>query len=529
MKIIIIGDVMGESDQNKITKSNSIKGETSNNTREKKLDKSLNNNISMIKNLFKNDQTLVIREFENKRLSLVKCCIIYINGMVNTEIINGDIIQPVLNNDLTQDINKDNLLEELMKKVIISNNVIMETDINKIVDSIAYGDTLFLLEGYDEALIINSIGWQTRSITEPESAKVVRGPREGFTESIMMNLSLVHRKIKNTDLKFIFKEIGERTHTKTCICYIEGLALESILNELNHRLDKIEIDGIMDSGYIQELIKDAPYSPFETVGSSERPDVIAAKLLEGRIALFVDGSPFVLTVPYLVVENFQASEDYYNNYIFSTINRLIRGFTAVTHIIIPALFLAVVTYHQEMLPTPLLLSISASRQNVPIPTAVSLFLMLFIIDVLREAGTRMPSRVGQAVNIIGTIVLGQAAIEAKLVSAPVLIISALTGITSLINMNFLTATILYRNLLLLGASFLGIYGLLLGFIVLYLHLMSIRSFGVPYMMSVTKALDHEGQDAWIRMPWWTMTLRTKIVASKNLVRQSSSPRKNKEN
>lgn len=492
----------------------------------KALSKSLDNNISLFKNIFKNDETLIIREFQNQRLKAAQCCIIYIDGMVNTEIINENIIQPVLRSDLSEDIESDNLLEELKKKIIVSSNVALETDINKIISSVVYGDTLFLLEGYDKALVITSKGWQSRPISEPDSAKVVRGPREGFTESIIVNLSLVRRKIKNPDLKFKFKEIGERTHTKTCICYIEGLALESILSELTERLDKIEIDGIIDSGYIQELIKDAPYSPFETVGSSERPDVIAAKLLEGRIALFVDGSPFVLTVPYLVVENFQSNDDYYTNYIYSTINRLIRGITAVTSITIPAIYLSVVTYHHEMLATPLLLSIYASRQDVPIPTSISLFIMLIIFDVLREAGTRMPATIGQTVSIIGTIVLGQAAVEARLVSAPVIIITALTGITTLINMNFAGATIIFRNFLLLGASVLGVYGFFICFIILYLHLMSIRSFGVPYMMNVTRAKDHDGQDAWIRAPWWTMTLRPKIVAAKNLVRQSS--RKSKE-
>jgi spore germination protein KA len=493
----------------------------------KTLSKFLEDNISMFENIFKNDETLIIREFENKQLKAAKCCIIYIDGMVNTEIVNENIIQPVLRSDLSEDIESDNLLVELKKKVIVSNNVTMEDDINEIVKLVVYGDTLFLLEGYDNALVISSKGWQSRSISEPDSAKVIRGPREGFTESIIVNLSLVRRKIKNPDLKFKFKEIGERTHTKTCICYIEGLALEGILSELIERLDKIEIDGIIDSGYIQELIKDAPFSPFETVGSSERPDVIAAKLLEGRIALFVDGSPFVLTVPFLVVENFQANEDYYNNYIYSTINRLIRGITSVTSITIPAVYLAIVTYHQEMLATPLLLSIYASRQDVPIPTALSLFIMLIIFDVLREAGTRMPAPIGQTVSIIGTIVLGQAAVEARLVSAPVIIITALTGITTLINMNFIGATIIFRNILLLGASFLGIYGVILCIIILYLHLMSIRSFGVPYMMNVTRAKNHDGQDAWIRAPWWTMTLRPKIVAAKNLVRQSKWKSKEK--
>lgn len=519
MRIILLGDIMSEKDQNAQRNTKTFE--------KKELDKALINNIALFKDIFKNDETLIVREFQNKTLMTAKCCIIYIDGMVNTEIVNENIIEPVLRTDLSKDIESNNLLEELKSKVIVSNNVTIETEINKILNSIIYGDTLFLLEGYNKALIISSKGWQSRSINEPESSKVVRGPREGFTESIIVNLSLVRRKIKDSNLKFKFREIGERTHTKTCICYIEGLALEGILSELEQRLDKINIDGIIDSGYIQELIKDAPYTPFETVGSSERPDVIAAKLLEGRIALFVDGSPFVLTVPYLVVENFQSNEDYYNNYIFATMNRLIRGITAVTSAAIPAIYLSIISFHQEMLPTPLLLNIAISKKDVPIPTSVSLFLMLFIFDILRELGVRMPAPIGQAVNIIGTLVLGQAAVEARLVSAPVVIITALTGLTTLINMNFIGATIIWRNLLLLGASFLGIYGFFLVIIVLYMNLMSIRSFGVPYMMNVTRVKNKDGNDAWIRAPWWTMTLRPKIIAAKNIVRQSSRQSKEK--
>ncbi len=494
----------------------------------KNLTASLEENISLFKNIFKDDQTLITREFQNKSVKEAKCCIIYISGMVNTEVVNENIIQPVLRNNLAEDIDVNNLLEALMKKVIVSNSVKIETDINKMVSSIISGDTLFILEGYDKGLIIGSVGWEKRSISEPESSKVVRGPREGFTESMAVNLSLIRRKIQNPDLKFKFRVLGERTHTSICICYVDGLALKEVLNELEQRLNKIKIDGILDSGYIQELIKDAPYSPFETVGAFERPDVVASKLLEGRVALIVDGSPFVLTVPFLAVENFQASEDYYNNYIFANINRLIRGFTAVTSTTIPAIFLALVTYHQEMLPTPLLISISSSRQGVPFPTSLSLFIMLFIFDILREVGTRMPGPVGQAVNIVGTLVLGQAAVQAKLVSAPVIIITALTGITTLLNMNIIGSTIVFRTFYLMGASFLGIYGLLMCIIIMYLHMMSIRSFGVPYMMNSTRVKNHDGQDAWIRAPWWNMTLRPKIFSA-DLTRQVSNKKNGNQN
>jgi len=494
-----------------------------NNPSNKSLVKSMEDNISLIKNIFKNDETLIVRRFHNKRLADAKCCVIYLDGMVNSKILNENIIQPILRNDLTEDISWD----ELLYKVIVSNNVQMENDINSIVSRIAYGDTLLLLEKYDKGLVISSKGWQTRAITEPESERVIRGPREGFTESIMMNISLIRRKIRTPDLKIKFKEIGERTHTKTCICYIEGIAASNILRELEKRLDEIDIDGILDSGYIQELIRDAPFSPFETIGSTERPDVVAGKLLEGRIALIVDGSPVVLTVPFIGAEMSQSSEDYYNNYIFSSVNRLLRSIAVLTAVTVPAIFVSMVTFHQEILPTPLLLSISASRQGVPFPTVLSMLLMLLVFDLLREAGTRMPAPIGQAINIVGTLVLGQTAVEAKLVSAPVVIVTALTGILILMNTKIIGAVIVFRNIMLLAAAILGIYGVIFAFILLFLHLMSIRSFGVPYMINITTARYHNGQDAWIRAPWWSMTLRPKIIAARNLVRQSGS--KNRRN
>lgn len=488
--------------------------------KKQKLVKSLGDNIALFKYIFKDDETLIIRDFQNKSLESANCCIFYIDSMVNTEIINENIIQPVLRTDLSVDIERDNLLEELKRKVIVSNGVTTETDIDKITSSIIYGDTLFLLDGYDKALIISSKLWLTRAITEPESSRVTRGPREGFNESLIINLTMLRRKIKSADLKFKFRVMGERTQTKVCVSYIEDLVMDGVLDELDQRLNSIKIDAILDSGYIQELIKDAPYSPIETVGASERPDVVAAKLLEGRVAIFVDGSPFVLTVPCLGIENLQVNEDYYNNYFFSSFNRIIRTTTAVSSVAIPAIFLSLVTFHQEMLPTPLLISVSASRQGVPFPTSLSLFIMLLIFDILREAATRMPGPIGMAINIVGTLVLGQAAVEARLVSAPVIIITAITGITSLMNVGFIGPIIIFRSLLLLAASFYGFYGFFFCFIVAVLHLMSIKSFGVPYMMSVTTVCDHNGQDAWIRSPWWVMTLRPKIIGAKNLTRQS---------
>ncbi len=493
----------------------------------KTLAKSLEENIELLKNVFPEDETVIYRVFQNKHLDSAKCCIFYLDGMVSSEIINENIIQPILSEDLTQNISSHNLLDELRYKIIAANNISVAEDFNTIAAALFTGDTVFLLEDCDRVLIISSKGWQTRSITEPESARVVRGPREGFTESIIMNISLIRRKIKSHELKFKFKEIGERTHTKVCICYIDDIISKDILKELERRLDEIKIDGILDSGYIQELIRDEPFSPLETVGYTERPDVAAARLLGGRVAVIVDGSPVVLTVPFVIVETIQSNEDYYNNYIFASINRLFRGMSLLLSISVPAIFLAIVTYHQEMLPTPLLLSISASREGVPFPTVLSMFIMLLIFDLLREVGTRMPTPIGQAVNIVGTLVLGQAAVEARLVGAPIVIVTAFTGIVNLMNITFIGPSILIRFFLLFASALIGIYGFIFGFVVTLLHLMSLRSFGVPYMLGTTKIENHDGQDVLVRAPWWSMTLRPKIIGARNLVRQTPKKKKGK--
>lgn len=491
------------------------------------LTKSIEDNISLFERVFSNDELLIVRKFQNKYLTAAKCCVIYFEEMVKSELINENIIRPTLSNDLSNGISTENLLEELEYKVLMANNITRENKVKLLVNSIIEGNTVFLLDGFDKALVINSKNIQTRAVTEPESSKVVRGPREGFTENINLNISLIRRKIKNSDLKFKFKVIGKRTQTQICICYLQGIALEEILSELENRLNQIDIDGILDSGYIQELIKDAPFSPFETVGYSERPDVIAGKLLEGRIAILVDGSPVVLTIPYIFLEASQSNEDYYNNYIFSSINRLIRATAIIMSIAIPSLYLAVTTYHQELLPTPLLLSIVAGRQNVPFPTILSLIIMLSIFDLLREASVRMPTHISQAINIVGTLVLGQALVEAKLVSSIIIIITALTGILSLLNIEMIGATIVFRIFLLIATSVLGVYGFIFSFILILIHLMNIRSFGIPYMLNMSKFKNHNFQDVWIRAPWWEMTLRTRMVSIKNLVRQSTRRNKGK--
>jgi spore germination protein KA len=397
-------------------------------------------------------------------------------------------------------------------------------EVEKLIQGIVYGDTVLLADGCQQALILNTKGFTLRSIEEPESERVIRGPREGFNESILTNLSMLRRKIRTQDLKFKFLTFGKRTKTKACICYLDSVVNRSVLMELERRLEKINIDGMLDTNYITEIIKDASYSAVKTVGSTERPDIVAAKLLEGRVALFLDGTPVVLTVPHLFIEHFQADEDYYLNYVFGSVDRILRITAFVLSLCAPAFYVAMVTFHQEMLPTPLLMSVFTSRQGVPFPTALEVILMLVVFEMLRESGARMPGIMGQTLSIVGALVIGQAAVDAKIVSAPVVIVVALAAICGLMVTRLKGYIIIHRFFLLACACVLGLYGLLLGLLVMLTGLFSMTSFEIPIMSGVYAKSAQNYKDIYIRAPWWTMLKRPKFL-SENKVRQSGGGEK----
>ncbi|MBU3177441.1 spore germination protein [Clostridium estertheticum] len=477
-----------------------------------KLSKSLDENINIIKNIFINDTTVVYRALSIGKHTNPKCMLIYIDGMANLKVINEDVIKPLLLNDIPE-INNSNIIDILIQKVLLTADNKKNSSVDNIINGIIYGKTMLFIDGVDQVISINTIGWQTRSISEPQAETIVRGPREGFTESMNLNLTLLRRRLINPNLKFEFMRIGKQTKTQICICYIDGIAKEDIHKELMTRLNGINIDGILDSGYIEELIKDAPYSPFRTIINTERPDVVAGKLLEGRFAIICDGSPVVLTLPTIFVEVFQSNEDYYDNFLYSSFIRILRWLCFFISTSIPAIYVALVTFHQELIPTPLLISIYAARKGVPFPSLVEVLSMTIIFEILKEAGLRMPKNVGGAVTIVGALVLGDAAVNARLVSAPVVEITAITGIAGIMLPQVL-GVVSIRIIFLILSSFLGFYGYIFGVMGLVLHMMSLRSFGIPYMTNVPSFSAQDIKDTVIRAPWWDMYLRPKMF-SKN--------------
>lgn len=486
------------------------------NLSEYKLQKNLTKNIQIIKQVFYDDDTVIERQFENQNSNRVKCCIFFINGMVDNEIINENIIQPIMVNSCLS--KKDDTINIISSQVIVTNDVKKTDDLDEVAQGLISGDTVLFVDGSSSALIISTKGWQSRAISEPDNEKALRGPREGYTESILTNLSLIRRKIKTPDLKFKFRTFGTRSNTKACICYLDSLVDKKILDELTRRLDKIQIDGVLDANYIIELIKDAPMSPFKTIGISERPDITAAKLLEGRVAIILDGTPVVLTVPYLFIENFQANDDYYINFYFASISRLLRIIGFFITISVPAIYIALTTFHREMIPTNLALSIMAARQGIPFPTLFECIVMLIIFEIIRETGIRVPSNIGQALSIVGALVIGQAAVEAKFISAPMVIVVAITAITGLINPTIKGVTIILRLFFLLSSAVVGIYGYLYAFIGLLIHLFSLHSFGVLYTSQLTSYSFSESKDNLFRAPWRYMSTRPNF-AEKNIIRK----------
>jgi len=441
------------------------------------LSEDLGTSLAIFEEIFTDDVTFQLREFSCRSDNRVRCATLYLDGMISSRIINEDIIQPITLAHLE---NTPGLFQTILTSVIVGGEITQESDMDSIIKALLYGDTILLVHGFAQAIVVGSKGFTVRSISEPDDEKSLRGPREGFTESVMMNASMVRRKLQTSDLKFKSRTFGTRSNTRAFICYLDSLVDKGILAELEARLDRICIDGALDINYIQEHIKDSPRSIFKTCGNTEKPDVVAAKLLEGRVAIILDGTPIVLTVPYLFIENLQVTDDYYTNFYYGNIGRILRILGFFITISAPAVYVSLVSFHPEMIPTGLMLSIAAANSKVPFPTVVECMGMLAVFEILRETGIRTPNKIGSALSIVGALIVGQAAVEARIVSAPVVIIISLTGITGLMVPRMSGAVIFLRFALIAAAACLGFYGYFLALITLFFYITGLDSFGVDY-------------------------------------------------
>ncbi|WP_139488242.1 spore germination protein [Brevibacillus dissolubilis] len=393
------------------------------------------------------------------------------------------------------------------------------------VEAILSGDTVIIADGFEKVLILSSRGWKTRSVEEPMTESVIRGPREGFTESIRTNTALVRRRIRDPLLHFRAMKIGKRSKTDVNVAFIDGIVKPGLVDEVFQRLERIKIDAILDSGYIEELIEDVPLSPFVTIQSTERPDKVAAALLEGRAAIFVDNSPFVLIVPTYFWQYIQASDDYYSRYWVGTFFRMIRYIAFLLSLTAPSVYVMLLSFHQEMVPTPLALTIASGREVVPFPVLMEALIMEITFELMREAGLRMPRPIGSAMSIVGSLVIGQAAVQAGLVSPFMVIVISITAISSFAIPNY-AASFSIRMLrfpLMIASGTLGLLGFAAVFMLLVIHAMSVRSFGEPYFSPATPFRPSDQKDMVFRMPWWMMDKRPHM-AKGDMYRQTENQR-----
>jgi spore germination protein KA len=506
---------MGNNCQNQVTPQNEI------------LKSSLQENLLKIKNALGNSSDIVIKElYIGRSDSSIKAGVIYTEGLADTKDILESLMLDIRDTDLNQDITSSKDPITILKDFVIAVGEVKDiTDFETLYTAVLSGDTVILLDGHAQGMAANKRQWKDRGVTEPSAQTVVRGPKEGFSETLRTNTALIRRRIKDPNLWLETSQVGRITRTDVAVMYIKGIATDTVIQEVRNRLDRIDIDGILESGYIEELIQDETFTPFPTVYNTERPDAVAAGLLEGRIAILVDGTPFVLMVPALFIQFFQASEDYYQRWDFATLLRILRFISFFIALLAPSLYIAITTFHQELLPPPLLIGLAAQREGIPFPAFIEAVLMELTFEILREAGVRMPRAIGQSVSIVGTLVIGQAAVEAGLVSPAMVIVVSITAISNFVFPAFnmgISIRMMRFGLMGLAASF-GLFGITVGLVALVLHLCSLRSFGVPYLTPFAPFIVDDQKDSILRLPQWALFSRPRLISQKNIIRERNDP------
>lgn len=405
-------------------------------------------------------------------------------------------------------------LKDLLLTVVPATEVRLTGEMAKVIEAVLEGQTAVLLDGVAEALLVDTRWHPGRTVDEPQTESEVRGPRDGMVESVRVNTTLLRRRIRDPRLRFEPMQIGKVTRTDVVIAYINELAPHSLLQEVRQRLGRVQMDSVLESGYVEEMIRDHPLSPFGGLLYTERPDRVAAAVLEGRVAIMVDNTPFVMVAPTSFWQLLQTPGDYYHSFYVGTVLRWIRFTALLIGLTLPALYTMLTTYHHEMIPTPLALSMAAGKEGAPLPTLGEVLLMIVMFEVMNEAGLRLPRAVGQTVSIVGALVIGEAAVMAGLVAPSTVIVVATSGLSgfALPSYSLSLAVRLMRLPLLLASGVLGVFGYLMATTLLVVHLANMRSFGAPFMGPLAPLMVPDLKDTLVRFPWWAMLLRPKAGA-----------------
>lgn len=446
----------------------------------------LDTNIKNLDILFKDCVDVVKREVNISKQIPFKVLGVYIDGMINRELLDHFFLSRIidyknLNGNIFQD---EKTPAEIIMEHFSATFDIKEVDkMDDIVKAILSGDSAVFVDQSPKALVIATRGWPNRGVGEPATENVVRGARDGFTESVRFNTVLIRRRIRDTKLKVKSVSYGMRSRTDIAIMFMEDIARPELIEEVMRRLEKYEVDAIFDSGYIEQLIEESWKSPFPQTQVTERPDKVASSLLEGKVAIVVDNSPFVIIVPTTLNAFFQASEDYYQRWQIMSFTRILRYIVSFLSFTLPGFYIALLNFQSGMIPTPFAISIAAARAGITFPSVLEILIMELTFELFREAGIRIPGAIGHVIGLVGGIVIGQAAVEARIISPMIIIIVAFTAICTFAipDYNLTSAFRLVRFFFIIISALFGLYGFLLAMLFVLAHLSSLESFKVPYL------------------------------------------------
>lgn len=445
----------------------------------------------------------------------LKCALLYVKGMIDLKAIEQHVLNTVGEFDPSWTAEDISMHIFVYKRLPVAHQSVYFS-MQEAYLSLLEGGALLLMDGESRMLALSVTAFEKRSIQEAPNEAVIRGPREAFIESMDTNLTMIRRRLKTPSFKMDLMHIGTETQTSVAIVYLQGKCKQDLVDEVKKRLSAIEIDSVLGSSYLEEFIEDYPFSPFPQLQSTERPDVVSAALLEGRVAIIVDGTPIALIAPVTFFMLLQSAEDYYQRFVAANWIRVIRMLFLFISLLMPSVYVAITTFHPDIIPERLLITIASSREIVPFPALIEAFLMELSFEALREATVRIPKSIGQSVSIIGALIIGNAAVEAGIASAAMVIIVALTGIASFIIPHFdlgLAFRLLRFPIMILAGTF-GLIGIACGMILIYLHLLELRSFDLPYLSPIAPLHTNDLKDTIVRAPWWAMKNRPSFFDGK---------------
>jgi spore germination protein len=497
-----------------------------------KMSTKLDDNVDTIGALFSDCADVIKRRMTIGDAIKVDIFLVYVDNMINKELLEQATVMQLFHN--MADMPAENQLDYIKNKGLRTIDLSELITMNEIVENVLSGDTVILVDGYDKALKVSVRGMPNRGVPKSENEIAVRGSKESFSEAFYINRVLLRRRIKDSNLKMKQLKIGTRTKTDVAICYLEDVAKPEIVAELEKRLKEYVIDGIFDSGMLAQLTERNVYSPFPEFQSTERPDKAASAILEGRIAIIVDNSPMALLIPTTLNSFFQASDDSYTRWELATFTRVLRYLGAIISILLPGLYIAILNFNPEVLTSSMALSFAAARDGVPFSVLFEVIMMEIAFQMLLEAGLRLPGPMGGTLSIVGGLIIGDAAVNANLVSPIVVIVIALTAISAFTvpNEPFASAFRIVKYLVIILSAFLGLYGFILAIMILLIHLGGLKSFGMPYMVPFAASGINEGtdtKDAIIKFPLRSLKRRP-IFARKDertrLVRKTEDKEEN---